>query len=259
MDAREFNTELQVLPLSGHVGARIEVAPVGDHTSNAAYHAIRRAASEYGVVVLPGQDISTKDQVAFASMWGELIIHPIYPSLPGYPEVLEVINVGKSRTLTEIWHSDTSSLERPPAFTMLLAKQLPDYGGDTIFASQYQAFEDFTPRMKDLLEGLSATHTSKSESNDHPVVRTHPETGRKALFVNGYFVRHFVGMTEQESRPLLDFLFAWASKPEYSYRHRWTTHDLVIWDNRAVQHYAVHDHGEAVRTLHRVMVAGEKP
>lgn len=251
--------DVKLRPLSGHVGARIEGVNIAKGVSREVFDTVRRAAAEYGVVVLPSQNISTEEQIAFARMWGELIVHPIYPSIPGHPEVLEIKNVGKQRTITEIWHSDTSSLAQPPALTMLLARELPDYGGDTMFASQYQAFEDFTPRMQEMLLSLRATHTSKSETNDHPVVRTHPETGRKALFVNGYFVQNFVGFTPEESKPLLDFLFAWAVKPEYVYRHRWAPGDFVIWDNRCVQHYAVHDHGDAPRRMHRVMVQGDTP
>jgi taurine dioxygenase len=250
---------VKVSPLSGCVGARIDGVQIGRETPREVYQCIRRAATEYGVVVLPNQAASAEDQVGFAKMWGELIVHPLYPSIPGHPEVLEIKNFGKKQTITEIWHSDTSSLPCPPSFSMLLARELPACGGDTMFASQYQAFEDFTPAMRKLLESLRATHASHSETSDHPVVRVHPETKRKALFVNGYFVKNFVGMTAEESKPLLDFLFAWAAKPEYAYRHRWTQGDLVIWDNRCVQHYAVHDYGDAPRRLHRVMVEGEAP
>ncbi len=250
---------VKISPLSGWIGAHIDGVQIGRDTPGEIYECIRRAVTEYGVVVLPNQAASAEDQVGFAKMWGELIVHPLYPSIPGHPEVLEIKNYGKKQAITEIWHSDTSSLSHPPSFSMLLARELPAFGGDTMFASQYKAFEDLTPAMQALLESLRATHASQSETSDHPVVRVHPETRRQALFVNGYFVKNFVGMTEDESRPLLDFLFAWGARPEYVYRHRWTVGDLVIWDNRCVQHYAVHDYGDAPRRLHRVMVEGEAP
>jgi taurine dioxygenase len=171
---------------------------------------------------------------------------------------------------TEQWHSDTSFMPAPPAHAILAAQVLPETGGDTMFASQYRAYETLSQGMKRLLHELRALHrgtrlAAALEIADtalpqcHPIVRTHPETGRKALYVNRLYAYCIEGMTEAESRGLLDFLFEHSSRPDFTYRHQWAPGDVIMWDNRCTLHYAVHDYGEMPRVMHRTTVAGDIP
>jgi len=251
--------KLKIRKMAGSLGAEVRGLDVAGGLDPQTVKALREAFLQHQVIVLRDQTLSPAQQVQFARYFGEPIVHPLYPSLPGHPELLEIKNAGKKRSLTEIWHTDTSSLERPPAITMLHAKVIPEAGGDTMFANQYDAYEGLSSGLKTLVAGLRAVHTSASETNMHPVVRTHHETGRRALFVNAYFVRTFENMTEAESRPLLGFLFSVAASPEYTYRHAWSVGDLLMWDNRCVQHYAIHDYGDARREMHRAMIEGDRP
>ena len=179
---------------------------------------------------------------------------------------------GKAATPTEYWHPDSAYLECPPAISILAAQELPEVGGDTMFCNQYIAYESLSEGMQAYLSGLRAKfsgakmakrtgHEGEIPFSYHPVVRTHPETGCKALFIsNAEMVPHFEGMTEAESRPLLDFLYAHGPKPDRSYRHIWQPGDVVMWDNRCTMHYAVHDHGdESERVMYRVTIAGDCP
>jgi taurine dioxygenase len=176
----------------------------------------------------------------------------------------------KSGTVTEYWHCDTSFSAAPPAITMLSAEQLPTVGGDTMWCDQYGLYEALSDGMKRMLLGLRAVHydkqrhkqlegrTPSDESAAHPVVRTHPVTGRKSLFISGQ-AEHFEGMTREESRPMLDWLLGLLGQPDYVYRHRWRVGDLLMWDNRCTTHYAIHDYGDHPRYLHRVTLQGDVP
>ncbi|MDH3685411.1 MAG: TauD/TfdA family dioxygenase, partial [Myxococcales bacterium] len=233
---------------------------------------VRAAFLEYHVLVFRDQKLTPDQQVAFAEHFGPLLIHPIFPHLEGYPPVIHIQNRGKKRTLTEVWHSDVTFEARPPLGTLLYALEVPDAGGDTLFANQHKAYERLSPGLKRMLDGLRAIHTGKllgalsgegerwkQHGQAHPVVRTHPETGRKALFVNRGFTVAFEDMTPEESAPLLRFLWEQATTPDVTCRHRWRPGDLVFWDNRSVMHYAIHDHDDAPRVLHRITVEGDTP
>jgi taurine dioxygenase len=257
--------------LSGPVGAAIrgiDLAGVDDGD----FAEIHRAFLDHHVLVFRDQKLTPEQQIAFGARFGPLHVHPIVPHLPGYPPILPIVNRGKRRTITEVWHSDVSFEERPPMASLLYAIQLPEVGGDTQFANQHLAYERLSPGLQRMLSGLRAVHTGrglaavtgKGESwrdhgRLHPVVRTHPETGRKALYVNRGFTVAFEDMTPEESGPLLDTLVDRATTPDLVYRHRWLPGDLVMWDNRSVMHYAVHDHGDVPRRLHRVTVEGDVP
>ena len=220
--------------------------------------------------------------LAVARRFGEPIEYPFLQGVDGFPEITPVVKLEDERVnFGGLWHSDTAYLEAPPMGTMLLAREVPPYGGDTLFANMYLAYETLSPGMRRLLDGLVAvnssakadvTKTREDRLRDgaradarteytaaHPVVRTHPETGRKALYVNcGHTVR-FEGMTEAESAPLLDFLFAQQVRPEFTCRFRWEVGSIALWDNRCAQHNPINDYDGFRRVMHRLTHAGDRP
>jgi taurine dioxygenase len=218
--------------------------------------------------------------MAFARRMGKPIEYPFVKGIEGFPEVIEVKKLEhERRNFGGIWHSDTTYLEEPPMGSMLLAREVPPYGGDTLFANQYLAYESLSEAMRKLLDSLIAINLSakadvsrtredrineqggagKSYEAEHPVVRTHPETGRKALYVNVAHTARFKGMTEEESAPLLSFLFSHQIKPEFTCRFQWRVGSLAFWDNRCVQHNPVNDYHGHRRVMHRITLAGDKP
>ncbi len=226
---------------------------------------------EHQVLHFPEQSLSPEDQMAFARNWGELIAHP-YAGMSDYPDIIELKNAGKRRDVNQHWHSDMTYNELPPKFTMLYALETPPIGGDTAFANQYLAYEELSDGLRSVLDQLDASHTAANLATTvyredaaeaphavHPLVRTHDETGRKALYVCRAFTDRIVGWSRRESRALLEFLFEHSVRPEYQARHRWRPADLVMWDNRCVLHYAVHDHGDDPRRIHRLQVVGPRP
>jgi taurine dioxygenase len=229
---------------------------------------LRAALLEHLVICIRGQSgLDSAGQLEFARRWGTVLVHPYVPSIEGYPGLM---NIYQATTITETWHADTTHVAAPPAMTMLLARVIPPAGGDTMFANQYAAYESLSDGLKATLRTLKAVHygtelakqagvSQDAVTHAHPVVRTHPETGRLGLFVNGNYVRHFEGWTEAESAPLLQYLYAQASRAEFTWRHHWQVGDLLIWDNRCTQHCVVNDTGGAERILHRVTIEGDVP
>jgi taurine dioxygenase len=232
------------------------------------FAAIHAAFLEHQVICLRGQQgMTPDDQLAFAARWGEISIHPYVPSIEGYPGLMRIYD---PNPVTQTWHSDTTHAARPPAMTLLLARVIPPYGGDTMWSNVYQVYEDLSPGLRLTLEGLRAVHKgtelaasagldSDSVTTTHPVVRTHPVTGRKALFVNGNYTERLDGWSIEDSAPLLSYLYAQVGRPEYVYRHHWEVGDLVIWDNRCTQHAVVGDTAGAERSLHRITIEGDVP
>ncbi|HKJ25869.1 MAG TPA: TauD/TfdA family dioxygenase [Myxococcota bacterium] len=262
---------LEVMRLAGSLGAEVHGVDAAS-LDDASFAALHRAFLEHHVLVLRDQKLTPDQQVEFGRRFGTLYVHPIVPHIAGQPEVIEIANRGKQSSLTEVWHSDVSFAERPPLGSALYALEVPAAGGDTLFANQHLAFERLSPGMRRMLEGLRGLHSGarlgsalgqgeswRDHATAHPVVRTHPETGRKALYVNEAFTVAFEDMTRRESAPLLRFLSAFATRPDLTLRHRWKAGDLVIWDNRSVQHHAIHDHGDATRRLHRITIEGDVP
>jgi taurine dioxygenase len=259
-------TQLKIVPASGSTGARIEGLDLRFAIDDTTRARLREAFLEYTVLVFPRQRISSDEYLEFGRMWGELMRHPLFRHVEGYPEIIPVINRGKARAVAEHWHADITFIEHPPIASILYGIEVPTAGGDTQFANQYLAYETLSDGMKDLLEGRRAlfegsvaaaiAREEHAPEAEHPVVITHPETGRKALFV-GSATRHFVGMTVEESRPILDWLLQHATRYEFTYRHDWSQGDIVIWDNRCTLHYAIHDYGDAPRMLHRLTIKGE--
>jgi taurine dioxygenase len=275
---------LRLHRLAGSLGAAVEgldlTQPVGDDTMQA----LRQAFLEHLVLVFPGQaHITPAQHVAFARLWGPLQTMPA-GHLPGHPELIEIAarrgvkpsNANPERRThesaklarTDIWHSDQTYEQHPVIGSLLLARELPTAGGDTMFANQYDAFDTLSTGMQKLLRDLRALHSGEgyyrlmgldpanAPLTPQPVARVHAETGRTALYVNRIWTKQFEDMTVEESQPLLNYLYAHAVEPCFTFRHRWQVGDLLIWDNRAVQHYAVDDYGNETRIMHRATILG---
>jgi len=274
--------QLDIRPLSGAIGAEIGGIDLASPLDDEAVAAIRRAWLDHLVIFFRGQDLPPERLLAVARRFGRPIEYPFVAGIDGFPEVTPVVKLEHERVnFGGIWHSDTTYLDEPPIGTLLIAREVPEAGGDTLFANMYLAYESLSPGMRRLLDPLVAVNSSrkadasktredrmrdgaKAASNrdyaaEHPVVRTHPETGRKALYVNvGHTVR-FKGMSDEESAPLLDFLFAHQTRPEFTCRFRWEVGSLVLWDNRCAQHNPINDYHGRRRIMHRVTLEGDKP
>jgi taurine dioxygenase len=277
---------LRVTPIAGALGAEVAGVELSEDLSEKAIGEIRQALLDHLVICFRDQELTPAQQIAFGRRFGPLNIHPHYRPLDGHPEILPVLKEKTDkRNIGGAWHSDVTFLERPAMGSLLYALEVPSKGGDTMFANQYLAYEALSEGMKAMLDGLTAVHSdailsrpeNKAKANalrstklkqeevveeqesEHPVVRTHPESGRKALFVNGAFTVRFKDMNVEESRPLLDYLFRHAVRPEFTCRIRWRKGSLVFWDNRAVQHYALNDYPGERREMHRVTVEGDRP
>ena len=265
--------------IAGALGAEIEAVDLAARLSPDAVAEIRRAFLEHQVIFFRDQSLAPAQFMAFARHMGRPIEYPFVKGIEGFAEVIEVKKLEHERqNFGGIWHSDTAYLAEPPMGSMLLAREVPPYGGDTEFASQYAAYEALSEGMRRLLDDLKAVNaSSKADATrtredltrqkeivaeyvaEHPVVRTHPETGRKALYVNvGHTVR-FSGMTEEESAPLLAFLFRHQVRPEFTCRFQWRAGSLAFWDNRCTQHNPVNDYHGHRRVMHRITLAGDKP
>jgi len=253
---------------AGSLGAYISGVDLAGGFDDALVAVLRGALLEHLVVCIRGQEAMTPDdQLAFARAWGTVLVHPYVPSIEGHPGVMRIYD---TNAVTQTWHSDTTHVSAPPSITMLLARTIPPYGGDTMFANQYLAYETLSPGLRATLDSLRAVHygtelakeagvDAERVTNSHPVVRHHPETGRRALYVNDNYVRHFDGWTEAESAPLLKFLFEYAGHPEFTWRHKWKVGDLLLWDNRCTQHAVIADTDGAERLLHRITIEGDVP
>jgi alpha-ketoglutarate-dependent taurine dioxygenase len=258
---------MKVTPQAGALGASITGIDLAQPLDEATWAELEKLFLDYLVLAFRGQDITPEQHLAFASRWGTVVPHPYVPSIDGYPGIMRVYD---PTPLTQLWHSDFSYARRPPKLSILVARTLPPVGGDTMFANQYAAYDALSDGMKRLLDGLRAVHegtalavasglSQEDVTWTHPVVRTHPQTGRKCLFVNADYTKRFEGMTDEESAPLLAFLYQQGGRAEYTYRHRWADGDVLMWDNRAVLHAVIGDVGGAERSLHRVAVAGDEP
>jgi taurine dioxygenase len=278
--ARRDYRHIEVRPIAGALGAEIDGVDVAQPLADGVIAEIRTALLDHLVVFFREQQLTPGNQVAFARRFGEPMEYPQLRGLPECPLVTPVVKLEHERVnFGGVWHSDTSYLERPPMASMLYVVEVPPYGGDTLFASQYRAYETLSTGLKTVLAGLRGINTStkadvsktredrlrdagaerKTLVGIHPVVRTHPETGRKALYVNVGHTSHFDGWTEEESRPLLDYLFAHQVQPEFTCRFRWEPGSLAFWDYRCAQHNPVNDYHGFRRVMHRVTLAGDIP
>jgi len=297
-DAKSSKLELE--PLAGGIGVRVLGLDLSHPIPDAVFAEVYRALLDYLVVFIPNRrPLSPEQHRAFAARFGEVDEAPFSypfktPTVEGHPEILMNVKEASDRSINVggFWHADVTYRERPHKAAVLYAKEAPPFGGDTMFANQYLAYESLSPGMQRMLDPMSAEHTSgmlyggesarfasvsrtqapRPEDRkfsqslhtnaekveelrcEHPVVRTHPETGRKALYVNRGFTARFANMTIEESRPLLEFLWQHASRPEFTCRYKWSQDDVGVWDNRCVLHYALNDYSGQRREMHRISV-----
>jgi taurine dioxygenase len=270
--------DLEVRALSGAIGAEVLGVDLSQPLDDQVIDAIRAAWLEHLVLVFPDQQLTAHAQIGFASRFGEVTeAHPVEPALEHEPRVLPV----DSRTgQTDFWHTDVTFMARPPMASMLYAVELPQAGGDTMWANTRLAYERLAEPLQRLCDGLTAYHYAADYAEavadgkgkewdgapvkkmlpvEHPVVRRHPETGRKALFVNPGFTVGIKGFNGPQSSDLLRLLYQHATQPELICRYRWQPGSLAFWDNRATMHYGVHDYGAARRVMHRVTLRGDRP
>jgi taurine dioxygenase len=268
-------------PLTPTIGAEVGDIDLSKALDTETAEGLRAALRDWKVLFFRDQDITTEQHLAFARNFGDLEVHPFAPSKEGYPEVLRITHDKDDRGQENVWHSDVTWRETPSLGSILRCLESPPVGGDTLFADMCAAYDGLKDEMKARLEGRVAVHDfahfrrglrkqGKSEAQieafnraypmvEHPVVRTHPETGRKALYVNAAFTQSIVGMEKAESDALLSQLYARAAVPEYQCRFRWEVNSIAFWDNRASQHYAASDYWPAVRRMERVTIIGDRP
>jgi len=272
---------ITITPQSPTIGAEISGVDLCTELPDDTIAAIRQALLDWKVLFFRDQDITTDQHLAFSRRFGELEIHPFAPHKDGYPEVLAITHDESSPGLENGWHSDVTWRTEPSLGSVLRMIEGPDVGGDTLFADMYAAFEGLPDDVKERVEGRTARHDfvrfkkgmRKKGATDeevaemeerypnphHPVIRTHPETGRKGIYVNSAFTMEIDDMDPAESAELLQLLFRQASYPEYQVRLRWEPNTIAFWDNRSVQHYATSDYWPQVRRVERVTIIGDTP
>jgi taurine dioxygenase len=275
---------IEVRPIAPALGAEIGGVDLARPLDDAVFAEIEAAFHDHLVIFFRDQELTPESQVRFAARFGPVGRYPFAEPIEGHPDVIAVVKEADQTTnFGGMWHSDTAYLERPPLGSALYALEVPAVGGDTLFANMYLAYDTLSAGMKTLLDGLAAVNSAGKGGGAvrgphlasgvmtgrdldkmtleaaHPVVRTHPATGRKALYVNRAHTVRFAEMTEAESAPLLDFLFDHAERDDFTCRFRWTKGALALWDNRCTQHYPLNDYHGHRRVMHRVTVEGERP
>lgn len=273
---------LEVRQLGTALGAEIRGVDLSQPLDAEAVDFVRNAFLEHIVLVIRGQSLSPAAQIAFTEHFGAVEPHPLNSrrGFPEFPGLMVLENrPGKPGARNDFWHSDISHAECPPAVSLLHALEVPEGRGDTMFCNMYAAYERLSPGMQQLLENLHALHSGEATAKRnreadtdalpiadvpaavaHPVVRTHPDTGRRALYVNPFFTQRFTDMDESESAPIMKYIYELATLPENVYRHRWTSGDVLMWDNRCAMHYAIMDYDEQTpRLMHRTTAAGDRP
>jgi taurine dioxygenase len=277
---------ISVKPIAGALGAELAGIDLSQPLPDAAVGEIRKALREHLVIFFRDQHLTPAQHLAFGRHFGELQVHDFVEGMDDNKEILEVRKEAhETRNFGGGWHTDVSYLERPALGSVLYAREVPEVGGDTMFANQYLAYETLSDGLKKMLDGMTAVHSARRpygldaararEGNtssmrfnfsnsaeaemEHPVVRTHVDTGKKALYVNRNFTIRFKNMTEAESAPLLDYLCDHAARPEFTCRFRWQRNSIAFWDNRCTQHNAINDYHGQRRVMHRVTIEGERP
>jgi taurine dioxygenase len=271
---------ITVKPIAGALGAEVEGVDLSRPLDPAVVTELRQAWLQHLVIFFRDQPLTSEQYLAFAQHFGAPADYPMLKGIAGFPKIIEVKKLEHERVnFGGLWHSDTTYLDTPPMASMLLARETPPHGGDTLFANMYLAWDALSDAMRRMLRELKAVNSSAKAdasktredrvradgkpapefSAEHPVARTHPETGRVALYVNpGHTVR-FSGMTEEESRPLLDYLFQHQVRPEFTCRFGWRPGSIALWDNRCTQHNPVNDYHGYRRVMHRITLAGDRP
>jgi taurine dioxygenase len=272
-------SKIHIKPYSPNLGAVVKGVDLASGLTDEEYEIIQQAFWDYQVLFFQEQkEISPVVQVKIGKMFGPLHKHPAAPTMKGHPEIFEIHTHKDSKVANgNLWHTDVSCDKLPPLGTMLQLHVLPECGGDTIFASMYSAYQRLSSKLKELLSDLEALHVSEHlykgryadrgvadrdldyPSAVHPVLRTHPETGRKAIYVNRTFTREILGIAKAESQYLLNFLWDHCEQVDFQVRYRWNKNDLVFWDNRCLMHHAVWDYWPAERKGRRVTIKGDRP
>lgn len=274
---------MRVRKMTGGCGAEVTGIDV-KRLSNSEWDGVRNAFAEHGVIFFRDQELTPERHKEIARRFGEIVMHGSYKALDGHPEIMPVVKEKTDKdNIGSTWHTDMSFLDEPPLGSILYAREIPPYGGDTLFANQYVAYETLSPGLREMLDRMRAVHSDRfliararernatrstqlredakgiETSAVHPVVRTHDETGRKALYVNYPFTEHFVDMTREESLPILNFLYEHSIRPDFTCRFRWQVGSIAFWDNRCCQHNALNDYPGYRREMHRITIAGPRP
>ncbi len=272
-------SDVTVNAISGGVGVELDNVDLGD-MSNQDFKTIQQAFVDNGLIFFRNQDITPEQHIAFAERWGEINVNRFFPKIDGYEKIAsvtkekdQIVNIGGG------WHTDHSYDKIPAMGSILLARETPPIGGDTLFACMYKAYDTLSDGLKKTLEGMKAVHSSRhifgdqsayrddmdgvfenadlaTQDNIHPVIITHPESKRKALYINPAFTIQFEGWTPAESKPLMDYLFEHATLMEHTTRFKWAEGSIAIWDNRCTWHYALNDYHGARREMHRITLEG---
>jgi taurine dioxygenase len=267
-------TSIVITPTTGTIGAEVEGVDLGALADQGDIDRLRNALNEHQVLFFREQDITPAQQVAFASHFGQIADSMVDPGNAPAPGIT-VIEVTDPKNFADIWHSDHTFSERPPKAAMLRSIRLPSVGGDTVWASMTAAYDALSAPMRAFLDGLTATHSTdrmiprvmaKTDAAfrmdrhevTHPVVRVHPETGRKCLFVSAYYTSHINELPKEESDAILAFLYQHVQSPLFQVRFKWTVNAIALWDERSTLHYAVADYSEP-RVMHRLMIDGDRP
>ena len=273
---------INVKPLSGNIGAEIDGVNLKKITKEQ-FKEIKIVFGKYGVIFFRNQNLSPEEEIIFAELWGEININRFFTNLEGYPKIALVSKEpDQKKNIGGAWHTDHTYDLEPAMGSILFAHQVPKKGGDTLFSSMYAAYETLSDGLKGSLKNMYGRHssrhvfgTSRAERNDdtvgriinsdkakqdaiHPVVITHPQTGKKALFVNPTFTLGFDGWSDEESKPLLNYLYSHATKPEFTCRFKWEEGSIAFWDNRSTWHLAVNDYHGQRRLMHRITINGTR-
>ena len=270
-----------VKPIAAALGAELHGVDLGKDLSSEIYQQIRQLLVTHQVIFFRDQDISPAQHKALAQSFGPLQTHPAYDTVEGYPEITILESTAQNPSKIEAWHTDMTFRQHPPLGTVLRSRICPPTGGDTLWASMTAAFDGLSAPMQEFLSGLNAEHdfsygfkeslaepggrerlaqaVADNPPVQHPVIRTHPESGKKVIFVNSLFTTHIIGLGKKESEALLNFLFQHITTPEYSCRFHWEPNSIAIWDNRSTQHRPINDYFPAHRLLERITIDGDTP
>ena len=271
---------IQVKPISGGVGVALDNVNIAAGVSDADLATMKEVFFQHGLVFLHGQDMTPEQHIEFAERWGDINVNRFFPKVEGFEKIANVVKEKDQKmNIGGGWHTDHSYDQIPALGSILLARETPPIGGDTLFACMYKAYESLSDGMKEMLNGLNAVHSSRHVFGDqsayadsmddrlsnaeaatqdaiHPVVITHPQSGRKALYVNPGFTLHFEGWSMEESKPLLDYLYTQATLMEHTTRFKWDVGSIAFWDNRCTWHYARNDYQGERREMHRITLEG---
>lgn len=286
-DAHQTAARLSVRSLGPAIGAVVEGADLTRPLTDAEQAEIEAALTKHHVLFFENQPLTPRSQRDFAARFGKLHVHPVYPNVPEQPEIMVLDTGPHNPTDNDVWHSDVTFIDAPPAIVALAAKKTPPLGGDTLWSSNEAAYEALSEPLRRLLDPLTAEHDftkafpywrhaapdalppdalprwlaarDRHPPLTHPAIRRHPVSGRKGLFVSENFTTRLVGLSPRESDGILRILFDHVARPEFTVRWRWKVDDLALWDNRSTQHYAVNDYSPHARLMHRATVIGDKP